>query len=172
MKRLLILFALALSAWAIGAGDSNAQTNLTGCAFATVQTFDNFKHTDAGGRVGFVVPLDEGRGLYLRAVGTQVDLGDQTMSTFQPVVMLRWYVGKNWDIWWTAGKDFYISGPDKGSDALTGFGLSRRIVTFKGAETPAVMHGFVEISATDASGAATGSYAQINIGITLGPASK
>ncbi|MDF1546119.1 MAG: hypothetical protein P1R58_13580 [bacterium] len=166
MKRILLTLLLA------GLTFSSTQAaGLTGCLFGTVQTFDDFKHTDGGARIGFVTPFDSDRGMYLRVVAGQVYVGeDDKMQTFQPTMMVKWYLGKKYDFWWTVGGDVYVDGPNEGADAMTGFGASRAIKTFdNGAGTLAQLSAFLEVSVTDGAASSTGSYGQINLGITFGP---
>jgi hypothetical protein len=168
MKQFLILSLLLIAA--VTATPSQAE-GLVGCLFGTVQTFDDFKHTDGGARLGFITPFDADRGMYLRVVAGRVDIGEGTdMKTIQPTVMMKWYLGKKYDFWWTIGGDVYVDGPNTGADAMTGFGASRAIKTFtNGTGDEAQLSGFLEVSITEAGGSETGSYAQLNLGITFGP---
>lgn len=166
MKRfLLILLVLTVLPLSI----SYAQ-GMIGCAFGTIQTNDGFKSVDGGARVGFITPLDASRDMYIRIVGGSVNLGEGDITTIQAVLMMKWYLGKKWDLWWTIGGDSYVGGDNKGTDLITGLGASRKLATLnKEWSEPAVLRGFFEMSFTDASGQSTGRYGQINIGLAFSP---
>ena len=166
MKRLLLTL-LVLTVLPISASYAEG---LTGCAFGTVQTNDGFESINGGARFGFITPFDQGRDMYLRIVGGSVNLGESDISTIQAVMMMKWYIGKRWDVWWTIGGDSYIGGDNRGTDMITGLGVSRKVATLnKGWSQPTVLRGFFEMSFTDASGQSTGKYGQINIGVAFSP---
>lgn len=168
MKKLLLTLAVLI----LLPISINAE-GLTGCAFGTVQTFDDFKHIDLGGRIGFITSLDSDKDMSLRIVATQIDIGDENMTTIQPVVMWKWFLGKKWDIWWVVGSEIYVDGPNEGMDGIVGIGASRSLATInKDWPTPAILSGFFEASFTEAGMTATGSYAQINLGVIFSPGSS
>ena len=157
IKILLTTLTLGLSLL-VTAGPTYAQ--LTGCAYASMQTNDKFKTNDFGGRLGFIVPVDSSRGMYMRTVFGQIDIGqDSTITTIQPTMLMKWYLGRSWDLWWTVGADVYTGGPNGGLDMASGLGVSRKISD--------KLTIWSEVSMTDAGGTYTGSYAQINLGLAF-----
>jgi len=173
MKKLLLIGLTVLFMGTVVPLLSTHAADMSGVAFGTVSTFDDFKHTDFGGRLGFQIPFDSDRGMTLRMVYSHIDLGESKMTTIAPTMLWEWYLGKKWDIWWTLGGEAYLDGPNEGFDYVTGFGVSRKIATInKDWPSPASLEGFGEITFTDASGEATGSYAKLNLGVVFSPGSS
>ena len=138
---------------------------LYGVVSGSVITSNNFGDVSGGYRVGILVPIDDGRGLSMRTLYTKAQWGDDRLESMQVAGLLSWYAGKKWDFYVVVGRDAWLSGDEKGSDWIGGFGATRRIYTDRDPKylIPFTIDVFFDYSSDDTDG--EGNVNQINFGL-------
>lgn len=144
-------------------------------------TDDSFSAGMNGGlKFGALIPLDKGRGLWLRPtysrwnlqrVEAEVGNGEDDSHSFGVTAIMDYYVGKKWSIYLTLiGAETYTDGPLQGTDLFTGLGTYRRLWTAGDNDDliPAHLDFFGEVIFADGSGQFSGNYLQLNIGLKFG----
>lgn len=124
--------------------------------------------------MGGIFPIDEGRGLYGRTQYHKFNVGDNgPVQSVDASILLMYSLGRNFDIFFHVGADFYMSG-EEGSDFLGGFGCDKTIwqPTREGYETNHKIKAFFDIAFVDNDFESKGQYLKCFLGLVFYPAQK
>lgn len=177
MRKLLILSAFVLATVALPlqfsygqADESKVSIVFMGSAVALDNLGEN-SNWEGGFSFGtqFPFPGLKAKGIHTRLIYSQFNINpDAPMRTIEPSVLIDFYVGKKWHIWWTAmGIEAYTDGPNQGMNLFTGMGLGRRVLTIGENSNQVGFDLFLETNFVNAEGESTGNYADVSLGLKL-----
>jgi len=177
MKKLLLLTAFVVATVALPLQFSYGQEDdikVSIVFMASAVALDNLEENsnwEGGFSFGtqFPFPGLEARGIHTRLICSQFNINpDAPMRTIEPSVLIDFYVGKKWHIWWTAmGVEAYTDGPNQGMNLFTGVGFGRRIMTIGENSNRVGFDLFLETNFINADGDTTGNYADLSLGLKL-----
>lgn len=169
-KLLLILAVLILLPFKVSFGEED-DSKLSIVFMGSAAVTDNVSNWNGGFSFGtqFPFPGLETRGLHTRLVYSQFNIYPESpMRTIEPSVLIDFYVGKKWRIWWTAvGVEAYTDGPNHGAGLFTGMGIGRRIMTIGENSNQVGFDLFLETNFIGGNGESTGNYADLSLGLKL-----
>ena len=172
-KLLLILAVLILLPFKVSVGqadESKVSVVFMGSAIA-LDNLEKNSNWEGGFSFGtqFPFPGLEAKGIHTRLIYSQFNINpDAPMRTIEPSVLIDFYVGKKWHIWWTAmGVEAYTDGPNNGMNLFTGMGFGRRVMTIGDNSNQVGFDLFLETNFVNADGESTGNYADLSLGLKL-----
>lgn len=96
---------------------------------------------------------------------------DSPLRILQPTTLLKFDVGKKWEVYLVTGGDLYVDGQNTGAAFLGGFGGSRTILTYQNEKGNFGYFDLAgEMTITGAGDKSTGSYWQLKLGAVFRPA--
>jgi len=170
MSKRLILFLMVVVAIYFIADSPKAQdAPISGVVAGGAWTWNDFKDAGGGVQLGTQVQIDQERGLSIRTLYTQFDVGEVgPAKVIKTSVLSAYDFGKKWSFYFEIGGNFYMN-TDSGDDGdfFGGFGASRRIYTAdpKTWIVPGSVDLFGEVSFCPSDGVPTGDYVQLLLGL-------
>ena len=178
MKKLLILSAFVLAVVAMpgnpvwGQVEPPSEPPYAIITMAAGGVHSGFGKWSGGFLFGGEYPAAKGGDVVFRFVYSQFNWNpDAPLRILQPATLVKFNIGKKWDVWLVTGGDLYLAGQNNGAAFFGGFGGSRTILTYqndKGSFGYFDLAG--EMTMTGAGDKSTGSYWQIKLGIAFRPA--
>lgn len=96
---------------------------------------------------------------------------ESPLRILQPATLVRFDLGKKWDVYLVTGGDLYLAGQNTGSAFFGGFGGSRTILTYQNEKGNFGCFDLAgEMTMTGAGDKNTGSYWQLKLGAVFRPA--
>ena len=171
MKRtFLILVVLVALPFTVSFGEED-DSKLSIVFMGSAAALNNVSDWSGGFSIGtqFPFPGLEKRGLHTRLIYSQFNINPEApMRTIEPSVLVDFYVGKKYRIWWTAiGAEAYTDGMNHGVGMYTGIGISRRILTIGESSNSVGFDLFGETNFIGGDDEGTGNYIDLSLGLKL-----
>lgn len=174
MKKLLFILAVLILLpfkVSVGQADDSKMSIVFMGSMAAVDNLSENSNWEGGFSFGtqFPFPGLEAKGIHTRLIYSQFNINpDAPMRTIEPSVLIDFYIGRKWHIWWTAmGIEAYTDGPNQGMNLFTGFGFGRRVLTIGETSNQVGFDLFLEANFINADGNSTGNYADLSLGLKL-----
>lgn len=178
MRKLFILLAFVLATVALplqfswGQVEPPSEPPYAIITMAAGGVSSGFGEWSGGFLFGGEYPVAKDGDFAFRFIYSQFNWNPESpLRILQPATLVKFNIGKGWDVWLVTGGELYMAGQNSGSAYFGGFGGSRTVLTYqneKGNFGHFDLAG--EITMTGAGDKDTGSYWQVKLGVAFNPA--
>lgn len=148
-----------------------ADNPLRGVVAGAAWSDDHFsQELDFGLKTGIIVPIDMGRGLWLRTLYSRWNYRpDAPIQSIQIDVLIEFELSRSFKLYGVGESDNYVGGDNRGTDFGGGIGAAYRFYTWGEADNwfPGSLDVFTELNYVDAGSQPTGTYLGAKIGLTI-----